>query len=182
MSAASPTGGAFELVRRSECEPDDTEKLEERIREGLRPPRASVRVRIRASEETILHFRQLEVAHERSGLGGSFVQFLVLGFWAVWAPVLGRTNACEPIMRRDNYVCTCPVCGKPAGPGHHIRFRAHGGGDEHENQTSPCPWCHLEGVHGGRLRVSGEAPGKLVWVIGRTPIMEVHGRERRLAA
>lgn len=50
------------------------------------------------------------------------------------------------------------------------------------NLTSPCPWCHLDGVHLGRIRVTGEAPGELVWTIGRTPIMEVRGREKRLAA
>jgi hypothetical protein len=36
-------------------------------------------------------------------------------------------------------------------------------------------------VHGGRLQVTGEAPD-LVWLIGRTPIMEVRGRERMLLA
>ncbi|MCZ7679700.1 MAG: hypothetical protein M5U28_13440 [Sandaracinaceae bacterium] len=113
---------------------------------------------------------------------GSFAQFVVLGFWAVWAPVLGQSNECEPIMRRDRYVCTCPVCGRPAGPWHHLLFKAHGGGDEKANLTSPCPWCHLDGVHLGRIRVTGQAPGELVWVIGRTPIMEVRGREKRLAA
>ncbi|MCZ7683669.1 MAG: hypothetical protein M5U28_34825 [Sandaracinaceae bacterium] len=173
---------ALGLVADAVCEPGDEEKLAERIREALAPRWPSVRLRVRAPEWMILQYRQLEAAHGRSGCGGSFVHFLVMGFWAVWAPVLGRSNECEPITRRDRYVCTCPVCGRPAGPGHHIVFRAHGGGDEMENQTSPCPWCHLEGVHLGRLRVTGQAPGDLVWVIGRTPIMEVRGREKRLAA
>ena len=184
----SATASAFGLVASASCEPGDADAVGERVRDALRPdalrPRwpRTVRLRIRAPEWVILHYRQLEAAYQRSGYGGSFIQFLVLGFWTVWAPVLGRSNACEPIMRRDLYECTCPVCGLPAGPGHHVQFRAHGGSDDRRNLTSPCPWCHLEGVHGGRLRVKGEAPGDLVWTIGRTPIMEVHGRERRLAA
>ncbi len=135
--------------------------------------------RFRAREDTILHYRLLQAAYERAGMGVSFVQFMVLAFWSSWAEVLGRTNACESILRRDGYECTCPVCTRESAPGsHHVRFRSHGGGDEDENRTSPCGFCHLDGVHGGRLKVTGEAPG-LLWLIGRTPIMEVRGRERR---
>jgi hypothetical protein len=178
----SGTSSAYDLVASSTCEPSEVEKIGARAREALAPRWPRARLRIRAPEWVILHYRQLEATYERSGCGESFVQFLVFGFWAVWAPVLGQSNVCEPITRRDRYVCTCPVCGQPAGPGHHIVFQSHGGSDDRANLTSPCPWCHLDGVHGGRLRVKGEAPGDLVWVIGRTPIMEVHGRERRLAA
>ncbi len=139
-----------------------------------------VTLRVRAREETILHYRMLEAAHERSGIGGTFVRFLVVAFWSSWAEVLGRTNACEEILRRDGYDCTSPVCSNPSAPGsHHVVYRSHGGGDEEWNQTSPCSFCHLDGEHGGRLRIRGEAPD-LTWIIGRTPIMEVHGRERRL--
>ncbi len=109
------------------CEPGDDEKLAERIRDGWKPRWPKVRLRIRAPEWVILHFRQLETAFQRSGCGGSFTQFLVLGFWAVWAPVLGQSNECEPITRRDRYVCTCPVCGRPAGPWHHVQPKARGG-------------------------------------------------------
>ncbi len=141
-----------------------------------------VNLRVRAREETIFHYRMLKAAYERAGLGGTFVRFMVVAFWSSWAEVLGRTNACEAILRRDGYECTCPVCGRPAAPGsHHLQYRSHGGGDEEGNLTSPCDWCHLDGEHGGRLKVSGEAP-ELVWLIGRTPIMEVRGRERRSLA
>ncbi len=139
-----------------------------------------VTLRIRASEETILHYRMLQAALERAGIGGTFVRFLVTSFWSTWAEVLGRTNACEAILRRDGYACTCPVCTRPSAPGsHHVRYRSHGGGDEPSNLTSPCERCHLDGEHGGRLRITGQAPD-LTWCIGRTPIMEVRGRERRV--
>ncbi len=142
-----------------------------------------VTLRVRAPEETILHYRMLKAAYERAGMGGSFARFLVVSFWSSWAEVLGRTNRCEEILRRDGYECTCPVCGRPAAPGsHHLRYRSHGGGDEAWNQTSPCSFCHIEGEHGGRLRVRGEAPDLLTWLIGRNPILEVRGRERRLLA
>ncbi len=122
----------------------------------------------------------LKAAHERAGIGGSFVSFLVAAFWSSWADVLGRTNACEAILRRDGYDCTSPVCSRPSAPGsHHVQYRSHGGGEEKRNKTSPCEVCHLDGEHGGRLRIRGHAPD-LTWIIGRTPIMEVRGRERRL--
>ena len=64
---------------------------------------------------------------------------------------------------------------------HHIVFRSHGGGDEAENLTSACADDHLFGVHEGTIRVTGEAPYGLTWVIGRDPAMVVRGRERELA-
>ncbi|MBX3275620.1 MAG: hypothetical protein KF729_35500 [Sandaracinaceae bacterium] len=39
-----------------------------------------------------------------------------------------------------------------------------------------CELCHLEGEHGGRLRVRGTA-SHLEWWIGRTPALKIHGRE-----
>ncbi len=154
----------------------------DRERRGMLRRWGVVTLRIRAEEETILHYRMLKAAFERAGLGGSFARFLVASFWVSWGPVLGRTNRCEDILRRDGYDCTCPVCGRQAGPGsHHLVYRSHGGGDEDWNQTSPCPFCHLDGEHGGRLKVRGKAPD-LTWLIGRTPIIEVRGRERRQLA
>ncbi len=85
--------------------------------------RGKVTLRVRAREDTILHYRMLQAAHERAGIGGTFVRFLVASFWSTWAEVLGRTNACEAILRRDGYACTCPVCTRPSAPGsHHVRL------------------------------------------------------------
>jgi hypothetical protein len=48
--------------------------------------------------------------------------------------------------------------------------------------TSPCTWCHLFGVHGGRIRARGKA-GNIHWEFGpvSSPCLVVHGRERLAA-
>ena len=62
---------------------------------------------------------------------------------------------------------------------HHLKYRANVGTDAPENLTTPCAFCHLEGEHGGRLKIlpPGNAP---TWLLGRHPIIKVHHRERTL--
>ena len=144
------------------------------------PLRATATLRLRMREDTALHFRQLEEAHRRAGVGESFPAFLCLSFWRTWAGRLGKSDRWEHIYRRDLYRCTSPVCSKRECTLHHIAFRSHGGGDEPGNLTSPCAWCHLEGAHGRRLRVHGSA-GDLRWELGREPILVVEGRRKRAA-
>lgn len=62
---------------------------------------------------------------------------------------------------------------------HHVRFRSQGGGDEDTNLTSPCVWCHLSGIHEGRLEVTGPAP-VLKWRIAGHTVID--GRTRQRAA
>jgi hypothetical protein len=83
------------------------------------------------------------------------------------------------IYLRDGLRCTSPVCGRRDVTPHHNRFRAHGGGDEDTNVTSLCVWCHLRGVHEGRLQVAGKAPA-LKWRIAGHTVVE--GRKRMRAA
>lgn len=61
----------------------------------------------------------------------------------------------------------------------HVQYRSRGRTDNSENLTSPCPFCHLEGEHGGRLKIlpPGSDP---TWLLGRQPIIKVHRRERTL--
>jgi hypothetical protein len=59
----------------------------------------------------------------------------------------------------------------------HVVFRSRGGSDEDENVTSLCLDCHLEGVHQGRITVTGSAP-ELAWVIGKNGHTVVEGRRR----
>jgi hypothetical protein len=42
-----------------------------------------------------------------------------------------------------------------------------------------CAFCHLEGEHGGRLKIlpPGNNP---TWLLGHHPIIKVHHRERTL--
>jgi hypothetical protein len=56
-------------------------------------------------------------------------------------------------------------------------FRSCGGSDEDANVTSLCLDCHLEGVHQGRITVTGIAPD-LLWVLGNNAHTVVQGRRR----
>jgi hypothetical protein len=69
------------------------------------------------------------------------------------------------------------VCGARLLTPHHVVFRSRGGSDLDENVTSLCVDCHLEGVHLGRITVTGSAPD-LVWVLGKSGHTVVEGRRR----
>lgn len=54
----------------------------------------------------------------------------------------------------------CRICGEYAGidiQRHHIVYRSLGGLTTTGNILSVCGTCHLVGIHGGRLKVSGDA-------------------------
>jgi hypothetical protein len=60
---------------------------------------------------------------------------------------------------------------------HHLQFRSRGGGDEDENLASLCVWCHLHGVHEGRI--GAEPPASHIrWRIGRSGTLRIEGRTR----
>ncbi|MCB9596622.1 MAG: hypothetical protein H6719_28115 [Sandaracinaceae bacterium] len=131
---------------------------------------------VRARDEVILDFRRLEAVHRQSGLPGSFVTFLVVSLWSAWGERFFEGNRWKALHDRDRHRCVSPVCESRNCTNHHLRYRGHGGGDEDENQITLCEFCHLDGEHGGRLRVRGTA-SRPVWSIGRTPVMRVEGRE-----
>jgi len=136
-------------------------------------------VRLRVSEDVALLFRQVEAAYARSGLPGRFVPFLVSALFQSFGELLGDRSKWEAIHRRDGYECSCPVCERQDVTLHHVTYRSHGGGDDPENVLSLCSFCHLDGEHGGRLRVRGDA-SEPVWMLGppNAPVLIVHGRER----
>jgi hypothetical protein len=138
-----------------------------------------VTLRIRVPADLLLQYRQLERVHREKLPGTSFIQFLCASFWRTWVPTLGISDQWETIYRRDRYRCTSPVCHQRNVTLHHVKYRAHGGTDDPDNLTCPCAFCHLEGEHGGRLKIlpPGSNP---TWVLGRRPIMRVDGRERTL--
>ena len=72
---------------------------------------------------------------------------------------------------------TSPVCSRRDLTPHHVVFRSAGGDDRDENVTSLCTWCHLDGVHGGRLAVTAPADA-MTWHIGRARLTVVEGRRR----
>jgi hypothetical protein len=142
-------------------------------------PAAKVTLRLRIPGDVLLHYRQLERAHRKRLPGTSFIQFLCTSFWQTWVPTLGVSDRWETIYRRDRYRCTNPVCHQRNVTLHHVSYRANGGTDAPDNLTSPCAFCHLEGEHGGRLKIlpPGDDP---TWLLGRRPIMRIHHRERNL--
>ena len=83
---------------------------------------------------------------------------------------------------RDRFRCSSPVCSRRDVTPHHLQFRSAGGSDEDENIGSLCTWCHLLGVHGGRIRARGRA-GHIRWELGPvgSPCIVVEGRDRAVA-
>jgi hypothetical protein len=142
-----------------------------------------VTFRLRVSRDTFAWWRGLE-AQVRRWLprGMSWLRFLCLSLWQGWHHLLGTEVAYGHIYIRDRFRCTSPVCNRRDVTPHHIQFRSAGGSDEAHNLTSPCSWCHLLGVHGGRVRATGTAQ-HLRWELGpqNAPCLIIDGRERMAA-
>jgi hypothetical protein len=111
--------------------------------------------------------------------GMSWLRFLCLSLWRAWRHMLGSDVAYGQIYVRDRYRCTSPVCSRRDVTPHHLQFRSAGGGDDDDNVAAVCTWCHLFGVHGGRIRARGPASA-IVWELGprEQPCVVVQGRER----
>jgi hypothetical protein len=85
-------------------------------------------------------------------------------FVEIWGPLLLRRNTPRNrLMERDGWWCKVPACSRPGAQDHHIVLRSQGGGNDPGNRVALCAPHHLRGIHGGRLRVSGTAPDRLVW-------------------
>jgi hypothetical protein len=141
-------------------------------------PRGAGRVtlRFRVGAETHQLYRRMERAFRRHGPGGvPFLRFLCLSFVEAWEHALPSTVAYGHIYERDRFQCQSPVCSRHDVTPHHLRYRAQGGDDSDENVISLCVWCHLEGIHGGRLRAAPPASA-VNWQIGREPHLVVTGR------
>jgi hypothetical protein len=172
-SLAAWLDGAFQTSAAGACT----------TRSGFPSSAGRVALRLRVSRATYAWWRGLE-AQARSWLprGMSWLRFLCLSLWEAWQPLFEAQMAYGHIYIRDRYRCTSPVCNRRDVTPHHLRFRSAGGSDEDENLTSPCSWCHLLGIHRGRIRATGTAR-RIHWEIGPrgAPCVVVHGRERRAA-
>ena len=139
-----------------------------------------VTLRLRMARDTCLWWHRLE-ALARRGLphGMSWLRFLCLSLWQAWQHLLVSGVAYGHIYVRDRYRCVSPVCNRRDVTPHHLVFRSAGGGDEDDNVGAVCSWCHLRGVHGGRIRARGSA-GHIHWEFGAAsaPCLVVDGRER----
>jgi hypothetical protein len=147
-----------------------------------------VTLRFRVTERTFRFFRALERVFTRlqarlCRTPTSFLRFLCENFCRVWLPALRHERLTESgelpeyfaIYRRDAFRCTSPVCTRRDVTPHHLVFRSRGGGDEAENVASLCVWCHLSGVHQGRI--AAEPPASNIrWRIGRSGTLRVEGR------
>jgi hypothetical protein len=140
--------------------------------------RGTREVRFRVPEDVFIELRMMEVAFGQAGFD-VFLSFLCRQFWSVWLPLLGTSDKWEHIYRRDRYRCLCPTCDRRDVTLHHFIYRSRGGGDQRWNVGGVCFWCHLEGEHGGRLKVWGPA-WRMRGELGRRgepPVMVVVGRE-----
>jgi hypothetical protein len=108
---------------------------------------------------------------------GPFLRGLCQHFLDTWSPALRSDRAYEHIYQRDRYRCTNPVCRRSDVTPHHLRFRSHGGGDEDKNLATLCVWCHLHGIHGGRI-VARPVGEEIHWRIGCVSPTIVHGRDK----
>jgi len=139
-----------------------------------------IQLRWRVSRANHAWWRGLEAQAQRwlpSGM--SWLRFLCLSLWEAWRHLLGASVAYGRIYIRDRYRCSSPVCNRRDVTPHHLQFRSAGGSDDDENVAAVCTWCHLFGVHGGRIRAVGTAEC-IHWELGAAgcPCLVVHGRER----
>ena len=138
--------------------------------------RVTLRLRVRAGTRQL--YRWLERLYGRYRRAKvSFFRFLCGAFIETWKSSLGSNVAYESVYARDRYHCTSPVCRRTDVTPHHLQFRSRGGEDVDSNVSSLCTWCHLDGIHGGRL--AAEPPASSIrWAIGCTPHTIVEGRKR----
>jgi hypothetical protein len=149
---------------------------------------ARLTLRFRVTEATYRFWRALERLFARVSSRicrgpVSFLRFLCENFCGIWLPALRHGCLTESgelpeyfrVYRRDAFRCTSPVCSRRDVTPHHLVFRAHGGGDEDENVASLCTWCHLHGVHEGRIAAEPPA-SRIRWRIGLNGVLRVEGR------
>jgi hypothetical protein len=139
-----------------------------------------VELRWRVSRANHTWWRGLEKQARRwLPSGTSWLKFLCLSLWNAWRHVLGPNVAYGQVYIRDRCQCSSPVCCRRDVTPHHLQFRSAGGSDEDENVAAVCTWCHLFGVHGGRIRAAGTAE-RIRWELGAAgrPCLVVDGRER----
>jgi 5-methylcytosine-specific restriction endonuclease McrA len=111
--------------------------------------------------------RAARTASNRWLSAGECLVALAEHFIETWRAQLKQANTLQRRIRaRYRHFCQVPGCSRAAVHAHHIKPRSQGGSDDPENLISLCAAHHLHGIHGGRMRVTGTAPDKLVWEFG----------------
>ena len=112
-------------------------------------------------------FRAARAAAKRWLSAGECLVALAEHFIETWKAKLKQANTLQRRVRaRDRHFCQVPGCSRAAVHAHHVIPRSQGGSDDPENLISLCAAHHLFGIHGGRMRVTGTAPDKLIWEFG----------------
>jgi hypothetical protein len=97
---------------------------------------------------------------------GKCLAVLACHFLETWSDSAHpRRTRSRQVRERDEGHCQVPGCSHAATHAHHVEFRSHGGGDAPENLVGLCAFHHLRCVHGGWLRVTGQAPDGLTWFL-----------------
>jgi hypothetical protein len=141
-----------------------------------------VRIQVVAPREVVRLFRAVlctlrRAVERRSGRlpseGEGFEAMLdhALESWGADDPWLRRhLRTHYRVFERDGWRCTVPGCSVRRNlHAHHIVFRSAGGSNALANQTTLCAVHHQRGVHAGRVRIRGRAPGGLVYELGLRP-------------
>jgi hypothetical protein len=192
LESGAKRDGASQMSGGWEGRPPQTERKLALAAARVRPrhfARVAFRWCVRGS--TADFYRALERAFVRVSARicrrpASFLRFLCENFCRIWLPALRRERLTESgeepeyfsVYQRDAFRCSSPVCTRRDVTPHHLHFRSRGGGDEDENVASLCLWCHLRGIHEGRL--AAEPPAwRIRWRVGRRGTVFVEGRTRR---
>jgi len=135
-----------------------------------------VPLRLRVSSEVAGFWRDVQRLFRESGEPGDFMDFLIRAFWRVWLRKDPDQVAYHDVYERERYRCASPVCSNRDLTPHHLQFRSRGGGEDRDNLCGLCVTCHLDLLHGGRMKATPPAH-EVHWTLGRTPFLVVHGRE-----
>jgi hypothetical protein len=114
--------------------------------------------------------RRMESEVGRLPTSGEALEAMLDHVLLSWGALNGRVAVRHRVFDRDGWRCTVPGCTSMQNlHDHHIQFRSAGGSNDEGNRTALCAFHHLRGVHAGRLRCTGLAPGGLTWQIGIRP-------------
>jgi hypothetical protein len=97
---------------------------------------------------------------------GTCLAVIARHFLETWKGALPRRTRSQKLRERDGNWCTVPGCSHRSQHEHHIVFRGRGGPDEDENKTGVCGYHHHRCIHPGYVRVWGQAPDGLTWIVG----------------
>jgi hypothetical protein len=145
----------IELRRRVECERDRQMRVARTLAVSM-PRRLAV-----------LLAAAVQTVRERSRCAlpvGKCLSVIAAHFIETWKGALrpARTSA-QKVRERDQGCCQVPGCSHRGEHSHHVEYRSRGGTDDDSNQAALCGFHHLRCVHGGYLRVVGQAPHALTW-------------------